>query len=128
MASPDRSFKSLLSELISEVNHLVRQELRLAQAEATEKIDQAQNGALSVLAGILIGFVALIVLVEALVIALSNVVAPWIAAIIVGGALAVIGFALVKIGQNSLKPSNLTPERTIRTVRGDEDRMTEETP
>jgi uncharacterized protein YacL len=123
MAHPDQSVRSLLSELVREVTELFRQELRLARAETGEKIGQVQSGAISLLAGFLIAFVALIVLAQAMVIGLSNFVAPWLAAVIVAVVLAVIGLFLVKAGQSSLKPDNLLPERTMRTIRDDKDML-----
>ena len=107
MSSADQSFRSLFSELVSEITNLIRQELRLAQAEASEKVTQAQRGAVTLVAGLLIAFVALIILAQALVLGLSNVVEPWLASVIVGVVLAIVGFALVKGGQSSLKPENL---------------------
>lgn len=125
MSSADQSFRSLFSELVSEITNLIRQELRLAQAEASEKVTQAQRGAVTLVAGLLIAFVALIILAQALVLGLSNVVEPWLASVIVGVVLAIVGFALVKGGQSSLKPENLTPERTLRTLREDKNMIAE---
>ena len=121
MQPADPSIGSLLSRLVRDIGALVRQELRLAQAETSEKIVQAQSGAVSLFAGLLVGFVALIILAEAVVLALSHVFVPWLASIIVGVVLAIVGFILVKAGQSSLKPGNLVPERTIRTVREDKE-------
>lgn len=125
MAYTDQSVRSLLSELVREVTELFRQELRLARAETGEKFVQVQSGAISLLAGFLIAFVALIVLAQAMVIGLSNFVEPWLAAVIVAVVLAIIGLFLVKAGQSSLKPDNLVPERTIRTIRDDKDMLVE---
>ena len=125
MASTDQSFRSLISELVREITDLFRQELRLARAETGEKITQVQSGAISLLAGMLIAFVALIVLAQAMVIGLSNFVEPWLAAVIVAAVLAIIGLFLVRAGQSSLKPDNLMPERTMRTIREDKDMLVE---
>jgi len=125
MAYTDQSVRSLLSELVREVTELFRQELRLARAETGEKFVQVQSGAISLLAGFLIAFVALLVLAQAMVIGLSNFVEPWLAAVIVAVVLAIIGLFLVKAGQSSLKPDNLVPERTIRTIRDDKDMLVE---
>jgi uncharacterized membrane protein YqjE len=123
MPSPDPSVGSLLSQLVRELGDLMRQELRLAQAETGEKIVRAQSGAMSLLAGLLVGFVALIILAQAVVLALSITLAAWLASIIVGVVLAIVGFILVNAGQSSLKAEALTPERTIRTLRDDKDML-----
>src|SRR3546814_7060782 len=84
MATADQSFKSLLSDLIGDVGQLIRQELRLAQAEASQKVSRARHGATSIVVGAMLGFGALLILLQALVVALAEVVEPWLAAGIVG--------------------------------------------
>lgn len=125
MTAQDQSLKSLLRDLIDEVGRLIRQELRLAQAEASEKVTQVQTGAVSIVAGLLIAFSALLILLQALVIALANVVPAWLAAVIVGVVLALIAFALIQQGQSSLRASSLRPERTMKSVTESKDMVME---
>ncbi|GAB4371208.1 MAG: hypothetical protein Kow00114_31950 [Kiloniellaceae bacterium] len=98
---------------------MVRQELRLAQAEASEKFKQAQNGVYAVITGLLVAFCALLILLQAVVIALSNVMPAWLAAVAVGLVLAAVAFALIRQGRNSLKARNLIPQRTLRAPRSE---------
>lgn len=121
----DQSVKVLLSDLANGISKLVRQELRLAQAEGSEKISQLTTGFISILGGLLVALVALLVLVQALVIGLSNFMPPSLASLSVGVVLAVVAFVLIKAGQNSLKPVKLAPERTMRSVREDKDMVME---
>ena len=58
-------------------------------------------------------------LLAAAVLGLSNVVAPWLAAVIVGVVVLAIGGILAMMGKNRLKPQNLQPNRTIGTLRDD---------
>lgn len=125
MNRQDQSFTSLISHLVSDVGKLVRQELRLAQAEAFEKVDQAQKGTISIIAGMLLAFAGLVILLQALVLALSNVLQPWLAAVVVAVAVAIIAFVLIKGGQSSLRGRNLMPERTMQSVRDDKDMVME---
>jgi cytochrome c biogenesis protein CcdA len=113
----DRSLGGLVRELIDETTLLIRQELRLVEAEGKEKLAQAQKGLLSMVSGLLLGFAALLVLLQALVIALAEAMPAWLASIAVGGVVALIGLALIVSGRNNLKPRNLTPERTIQSIR-----------
>ena len=117
MADYDRSTRSLVSDLMASVTKLIRQEIRLAQAEGTEKVAEASTGALSIVAGILVAMIALLVLVQALVVALANYMPSALAALVVGVALAVIAFILVMTGRNNLSASNLTLPRTRATLR-----------
>src|SRR3546814_5789541 len=122
MATADQSFKSLLSVLIGDVGQLIRQELRLAKAEASQKVSRARHGATSIVVGAMLGFGALLILLQALVVALAEVVEPWLAAGIVGLGTAILALILIKSGQSRLTPSHLMPERTARSVRNDSDR------
>lgn len=106
-----------IKDLVADTTLLVRQEISLARAEAEEKFEQVQTGVAAVAAGMLLAFVALIVLVQALVVALSNIMPPSIASLLVGVVLAVIAFVAVKNGSDQLKVKNLKPRRTMRSVR-----------
>lgn len=127
MPSREQSLKSLGAELIDEIAHLIRQELRLAQAEAVEKTTQVQNGIVSVAVGLVLAAAALLVLLQALVIGLSNVMPAWAASVAVGVVVAIVGFGLVRYGQTNLQAKNLLPARTIRSVRSDRDLVMERT-
>lgn len=106
-----------LRALMSDASMLVRQEINLARAEAEEKLEQAQTGLIAIGASLVIALAALLVLVQALVVALGNLMPPSLAALLVGVALAVIAFVTMKTGQGNLKPKNLTPRRTINSVK-----------
>src|SRR3546814_18475704 len=124
MATADQSFKSLLSDLIGDVGQLIRQELRLAQAEASQKVSRARHGATSIVVGAMLGFGALLILLQALVVALAEVVEPWLAAGIVGLGPAILALILINSGQSRLPPSHLHPDRTARPVRHASDLLT----
>ena len=119
MATEHQSTRSLLAELVANVNTLIRQELRLAQAETSEKVSQVLNGVISIFGGLLMAAVALLVLVEAVVLALANIIDPGWAALIVGGVLALLAFILVQMGVSKLKVGNLLPERAMQSMRED---------
>ena len=125
MATQDQSVKSLLAELVNNVSRLVRQELQLVQVETSEKTSQALEGVFVIIGGLLLAFAALLILLQAVVVGLSEFIEPWLASLIVGVVVAVIAFALIKYGQNSLKASNLTPDRTIRVMREQKDMVME---
>ena len=116
----DRSFKELFGDLTSRVSNLFRKEIELARAEASEKIGQAGLAAGSIAGGAILALAALIVLLQALVIALTELgLAPALASLIVGGVVAIIAFALIYKGLNDLKAANLAPTRTVDSLRRD---------
>ncbi len=125
MAIQEQPIKSILGELISGISTLIRQELRLAQAESSEKFSQAMAGLISLIVGLLVAFSALLVLLQALVLALSNIMQPTYAALIVGGAVALIAFILIQQGQSRVKIGNLAPERTLKAMREDREMVME---
>ena len=80
----------------------------------------------TMLAGGLLAFVALIVLLGAVVDGLTNAgLERWVAELIVGGSVTLVGFILVRVGQKALAASSLTPERTANSVRRDIDLLKE---
>jgi hypothetical protein len=45
--------------------------------------------------------------------------AIWIAPLIVGVVVMIVGYALLKRGQHQARPANLAPERTLQAMRDD---------
>lgn len=125
MIMAEASLSHLLGELVRDLGVLVRQELRLAQAEAAEKLKQAENGVYAVVTGLLLAFCALLILLQALVLALSNVLPPWLAAAAVALVVAVLAFVLIRQGRDRLAPKNLVPQRSLRTLRSGDPSMKE---
>jgi hypothetical protein len=113
----DQSLKGLFADLINDVSRLLRSELRLMQAEGHEKAAQIRHGAISIVSGLLASFCALLILLQAIVIALSKVVQPWLASLIVGVVVAIVGAALVAAGERNLRAQSLMPERTLKSLR-----------
>ena len=115
----DRSFKELFADLTNSVSTLFRKEIELARAEASEKVGQAAFAAGSIAGGAILALAALIVLLQALVIALAELgLAPALSALIVGGVVAIVAFALIYKGMSDLKASRLAPTRTVESLGG----------
>lgn len=115
-----RSVGELLRDLANDVTALIRQEMTLARTEAQDKVQQTVVAVMAIVAGALIAFAALIILLDALVYGLTEAgLERWLAALIVGGVVALIGFLLVRKGQKDLSATRLAPERTAANVRKD---------
>lgn len=115
------SLGQLLRSVATDVRMLIQGEVALARAETSESISRLTSALIAVVGGTLIAFVGLIVLAFALVDALSAYMAPWQAALIVGGGLALIGAIMVTVGAKSLQPSRLMPNRTAASLSKDFD-------
>lgn len=115
-----RSVGELVRDLANDVTALIRQEMTLARTEAQDKVQQTVVAVMAIVAGALIAFAALIILLDALVYGLTEAgLERWLAALIVGGVVALIGFLLVRKGQKDLSATRLAPERTAANVRKD---------
>jgi Putative Actinobacterial Holin-X, holin superfamily III len=116
----DRSLKSLLGDLSGSISTLFRKEIQLARAETAEKITQSMVAMGAIAGGAILALAALIVLLQALVIAISEMgVPPALAALIVGLVVAAIAYFMIHKGTNDLKASSLTPDRTMDSLRRD---------
>lgn len=114
---PERPLTSLFSELTQEASSLFRQEIRLARAELTDKARQAGRGAAEIVVGAVVLLLAVGVLAAAAVLGLATVVQPWLAALIVAAALALIGGVVLVAGLSNVRTGKLAPRRTMDTLR-----------
>ncbi|MBJ3777993.1 phage holin family protein [Acuticoccus sp. 2012] len=122
-----RSVPELIAKLFRDLTDLFRKEGELVRAELSEKVTQLQVGVGKIAAGGITLLVALIVLADALVVAVAELIGTvevsdnntgW-AALIVGGVFAAIGAFLVRSGTTDLHVDNLTPDRTAQQMRRD---------
>jgi hypothetical protein len=116
----DRSLKALLGDLSGSISTLFRKEIQLARAETSEKITQSMVAMGAIAGGAILALAALIVLLQALVIAIAEMgVPPALAALIVGLVVAAIAYFMIHKGTNDLKASSLAPDRTMDSLRRD---------
>jgi hypothetical protein len=113
----DDSAMGLVRRLLDEVSTLFRQEIALASAEISRSISGAKAGVGSIATGGAVVFAGFLMLLEALVLGLSELMRPWIAALIVGIVVAAIGLILLKAGSRKLEPDMLRPKRTEESLR-----------
>jgi hypothetical protein len=111
------SLGELLSTLSNQAGLLIRQELELAQAEMTRKVTRAGRNVAFIAIGGVLAQAALLAVVAALILVLSEVMSPWLAALIVSVLLAIVAGLLVRYGLNKLKEIDPTPRRTVETMR-----------
>lgn len=119
---------ALLRRLVDELTTLIRQELSLATAEISRSMRVMLTGAASIAAGGAVLFMGCLALLAAAVLGLATVLAPWLAALVIGAAVTLIGAVLVMVGVRSLDPSTLKPSRTAESLRRDKDVITRRQP
>jgi uncharacterized membrane protein YqjE len=116
----DSSIGDLLKRLSQETSTLVRQELELAKAEATEKGKQAGKGAGMLGGAGVAGLLALGTLSATVVLLLNHAMADWLAALIVTLVWGAIAGVLALRGRDRLKDAGPpVPEQTVQTVKED---------
>ncbi|HEV3292540.1 MAG TPA: phage holin family protein [Streptosporangiaceae bacterium] len=123
-----RSTGELVKQLSEQVTVLIRDELKLAQLEMTRKGKQAGIGA-GLLGGS--GLVALYgvgCLIACAVIAISGVVAAWLAALVVGAALLAAAAVAALMGRGRLRKTvPPVPEEAVSSVKADVEEIKERT-
>ena len=119
-APANRSIPEVFSDLVGQLTTLLRKEAELARTEVSEKISKIALGLAFAMVGGVLVIPALVVLLGAIVSALtSNGMAIYLAALIVGGSTLIIGIVLMIAGVERLKGESLVPEKTINQLQRD---------
>jgi hypothetical protein len=116
----DTSTRDLVQDLSRQTSTLIRQEMRLAQAELTEKGRHAGKGAGMFGGAGLVALYGLGALIAAAILGLATVIEPWIAAAAVGVGLLLIAGILALTGKKEIDEMGPPkPEQAIESVQTD---------
>lgn len=113
----------LVTQLTREMTSLFSKELALARSELSHSVRAAKAGVMGVASGGLVLFAGFLFLLLAAVLGLATIMQPWLAALIVGGTVTVIGFTMVQSSKHKLEPSSFKPTRTANALHRDRDAM-----
>ena len=113
----------LLGQLGADVAGLVRKESELVRAEISEKLNSAGKAVADIAAGGLLLVAALLVLLQALVLALSKLMDPIWASLLVGVVVAGVGYLLLRTGMKAISLKGLSPDRSARQLKKDAELM-----
>ena len=120
------SIQRLLADALRESTDLARKEFTLFRTEMSENVRTIAMGLVMVIAAAVVSILALIWLTQALVDWLATKVdSHALAALIVGGALAVIAIILGLYGRSAMSKTSIAPTRTARSLQQDKDVLTE---
>ncbi len=111
------SVKELFGDLARETGTLVRQEVRLAQIEMTDKATFAGKQAAFIAAGGALGIVGMLSLVAALILGLGTLIPLWVSALIVGIVFVIAAVVLAEVGVQRLKNLDPRPRQTISELK-----------
>jgi hypothetical protein len=124
----EHSTGELVKMMSEQVSVLIRDELKLAQLEMTSKGRQAALGAGMFGTGGMLAVYGVGCLLACAVIAISGVVAAWLAALIIGAALLATAGVTALLGKARMrKATPVVPEQAVADVKADIAEISERT-
>jgi uncharacterized membrane protein YqjE len=122
----DPTAGELARQLPEQISRLVREELRLAQLEMTQKGKRAGIGAGMLGGGGVIALYGVAALLAGAILALTLVLPAWASALIVGGALLLVSAALAGLGRKQVQQAMPpVPQQTQASVEADVEEIKE---
>ena len=122
----DRPVGDLARQLPEQVSRLVRDELRLARMEMTEKGKRAGLGAGMFGGSGVVALYGTAAILAAVILLLAKVVPAWGAALIVGGALMAFSATLALLGRRQIRAATPpVPEQAVTSVKSDVEEIKE---
>jgi hypothetical protein len=116
----NRSLGELFADLARDTGTLVRQEVALARTELTQKATQVGKNVGFLVAGGAVAYAGFLLILAAIAVGLGQLGVPWwLAALLVGAIVAIVGAVLVQRGLAALRRESLAPERTLETLKED---------
>lgn len=114
----DRSLGELFSDLSQQTADLIRQEMRLAKAELSEKFADVGKHAMMIGASIAFGLAAVVAVAAAIALLLVQFgVTPWLAAVITAALMGGIAFVLAQSGIAALRKTTMAPVETMHSLK-----------
>jgi uncharacterized membrane protein YqjE len=115
----DRAFGELVKDLASQTSTLVKQEIKLAQVEVTEKGKLAGRGAGLLAAAAVTALLMLGALTALIIVALDSAMPLWLAALITTALWGVVTVVLAQAGRTALRSATPPAPQTVETVKED---------
>jgi hypothetical protein len=126
---PDNSnqtIQGLVGEALRESTDLAQKEFTLFRTEMTQNVRTLFMGLAMVVVAAIFAIAAIMLFTESLVEWLARVLeSEALAALIVGGAMAIIAIGLGLYGRHAMTASALAPQRTVRSLKRDAEVLSE---
>jgi large-conductance mechanosensitive channel len=116
-----RPVGELFEDLTNDTRTLLSLELELLRAEMTQKARQAGKDVGFIAAGGFVIYAGFIAIVAAVAFGLGNFIPTWLAFLIVGVVVALIGYVVMRKGLDDLKSRSMAPEKTITSLKQDKE-------
>jgi uncharacterized membrane protein YqjE len=112
-----RTVPEVLQDIVGNIQEIIRSEFRLAKAEVKQEAAKAKSPVIMSVMGGALGLYALGFLLLTAMLAMATIMTMWMAALIIGGVLAVASMALIGAAKARLKYVNAVPERTMESIK-----------
>jgi len=112
-----RSLGVVLKDIAHNLQEIVRGEVRLARAEIAEQLGKARRGLMFIVAGVILGLMAGIVLLFAFVYALALVVPLWAAALVVAAVVGILAAIIASTGAKQLRDVHVAPVKASENIK-----------
>lgn len=122
------SLGELFGQLSTDMSFLVRQEIELAKTEMTEKATKAGKNVGFMIAGAAVAYMGVLVLLAAATIGLGQFLDMWLSALIIGLIVTAIGTFLMQKGMATLQEMEMTPQKTVESLKEDKEWLQQHTP
>jgi Putative Actinobacterial Holin-X, holin superfamily III len=110
MAAGIRSIPEILQDVLTNIQDIVRAEVRLAKAELGDELNAARSGGILIGVGAVAAIFSALFLLLACVYALSLVMPNWAAALIVAAAMGAAAAVTLSLGSKRLKTIRAAPK------------------
>jgi hypothetical protein len=125
-AQENRPLGELFGNLGKQLSTLIRQEIQLAKSELSDTAGKVGRDVASLVAGGLIAYAGLLVLLAFVVLGLMALgLDAWLSALIVGVVVIAIGGFLVRQGLAALRSTDPVPHETVETMKDNIDALKE---
>ncbi len=123
----DRSIGDLLGDLYRGATQVISLEIELAKTEMSQKASRVGKNVGFLAAGGAIAYAGFLAILAGIIALLALAIGVWLSALIVGLVVAGIGGALVWSGLKTLQQESVAPQRTIETLKEDQQWMRDQT-
>lgn len=118
-ALENKPLGDLFSDLAGEMSELVRKEVALAKLEVGQKARHVGKNVGYLVIGGAVAYAAMLAIIAGIVMLLDGVMPNWVAAIVVGVVVGIVGWLLIGKARAALQATDITPQQTVETLKED---------
>ncbi len=116
-AENNRSIADVLQDILTNVQTIIRSEVRLAKTEITEEATKASRAASVMAGGAVAALFTIWLFLLTILYALATVIPIWSAALLLLVVMAVVTTVLLSAGKKRFSSVHAKPEKTIESVK-----------